>query len=845
MTSSAPTRFARDARTPWRRLPGIAALVLTAALLPACTSSSDDGGRAGADTDAAEHAVSEAAGEECDAELGGEEGESEAGQEAESEEGASEEGEQGQAEGEGDLLANGEIGGQGWNEDIERATECAGPEYPEDAFLFRRLMTSGSPDRDAFVQAKEQATALRTLASKTAPAVASRGWTFLGPKNVGGRLADGVVDPTSPDTIYVASATNGVWKSSDAGETFTSVWPKNITHSMGALAITPDGTLYAGTGETNPGGGSITYGGDGIYRSTNGGTSWQRVGLTSSSTIGRIVVDPTDADRIWVAVSGNLFTPGGERGIYVSSDGGDSWSRSLASPNQTTGATDVAIDPSDSDHLIATMWDHIRKPDARVYTGVGSGVWESQDGGDSWQRLGADEGLQAPSENTGRIGVAFAPSDPNRVWIIYANNETGAFENFFRSDDNGATWQRPAGANELGDSQSVYGWWFSRLFPDPDDADRLYVTGLDMWETKDGAQTFETLDGLHADQHVVMFDPDVPDRVYVGNDGGLFVSEEDDADFTQSDDQPWSQYAGLDVSEQDSSRVAGGLQDNGTQATWTAPGDDWSSIFGGDGQRALIDPKDMDNYYACSQYGNCSGFDNGSTYRMQFTSDRYPYFMQYEFDPNNSDVMYGGGNRLNKSTDGGHTWAAVTGDLGKGEAGQEPNPLYRNHYGTISTLAVAKKDSDVVYVGTDNGFFYKSTNGGTSFTELPNPVRDHLWIQRVLVDPADARTVYLTFSGYREGDNAPYVLRSRNGGQTWQNITANLPHAPVNDLAIVQGRMYAATDLGVFSSAVAKPKWFAFGSGMPQLATTDLRYVPQAKKLFVATFGMGVWSIKA
>jgi photosystem II stability/assembly factor-like uncharacterized protein len=347
-----------------RTLPGIAAIVLAAAFLPACTSSPDS--PAGHD-----------AGGSADSEHSGEHGE-------------------GTASEEGDLEDNGEVGGEGWSEEIERETQAAGPEYPEDAYLFQRLMTSGSPDLGAFQRAKQQASALQTLAAKTQPSIASRPWSFLGPKNVGGRVVDGVVDPTTDDTIYVAAASNGVWKSSDAGQTFTSVWPAGVTHAMGALAITPDGTLFAGTGETNPGGGSITYGGDGIYRSTNGGQSWQHVGLGNSGTIGRIVVDPNDPDRIWVSVSGNLFTPGGERGVYVSNDGGSTWQQSLAPPNDTTGSTDLAVDPSDSDHLIATMWDHIRKPDARIYTGIGSGIWETHDGGATWQRLGTAQGLQAP-----------------------------------------------------------------------------------------------------------------------------------------------------------------------------------------------------------------------------------------------------------------------------------------------------------------------------------------------------------------------------------------------------------------------------------------------------------------
>ncbi len=806
------------AKNPTKHLAAIAAMILAAALLPACTSSSSDDNNSGDSQEAIDH--SEESGEE----------------EGESEEGESEE----EAEAEG----------EGWNEEIEEKAEARGLEMPEDAFLFNRLMPSGVPSRSAFAAAKAQATVLNKLGVQLAKQAAGpagghgQSWQFLGPKNVGGRIVDGVVDPTRRDTIYVAAASNGVWRSTDAGETFTSVWPEKLTHAMGALAITPNGTVFAGTGETNPGGGSITYGGDGIYRSTNDGRSWQRVGLESSGTIGRIVVDPDRPSRIWAAVSGNLFIPGGQRGVYVSNNGGDSWQRSLTPPNGTTGATDLAIDPADNNHIIATMWDHIRRPDARVYTGIGSGAWETHNGGQSWQRLGPAQGLQAPSANTGRMGVAFAPSDSDRVYLIYANNETGAFENFFRSDDNGDSWTRPAGADQLTDSQSVYGWWFARLYVDPDDPDRMYTLGLEMYETEDGAETFDTIPDIHVDQHVVMYDPREPDRVYIGNDGGLYVSEEDGADgtFTQSDDQPWSQYSGLDVSEQNPSYFAGGLQDNGTRASWTDP--KFDSIFGGDGQRALIDPKDIDNYYACAQYGVCGGFDNGSDFEVDFTSERFPYFTQIEFDPHNPEVMYGGGNRLNKSTDGGHTFTPISEDLGKGEAGDEPNPLYRNHYGTISTLAIAPSDSNVVWVGTDNGYLYRSNDAGVTWTELLNPVRDHLWIQRVVIDPDDKRTVYLTFSGYREGDNAPYVLRTTNAGQSWQNISANLPHAPVNDLAVVKKKLYVATDVGVFTSSEKKVRWSGYGKGMPQLIVTDLRYVAQAKKLFVATFGMGVWSTK-
>jgi len=506
---------------------------------------------------------------------------------------------------------------------------------------------------------------------------------------------------------------------------------------------------------------------------------------------------------------------------------------------------DVAVDPDDSSRVLAATWDHVRRPDARVYTGIGSGVWESRDGGSSWRRLGAAEGLQAPSPDTGRIGVGFAGGGSKRAYAIYANDETGAFENFFASADDGASWTRAAGADDLTDSQSVYGWWFGRVYVDPDDDQRLLVLGLEMWESTDGGDSFHTTgETLHADQHVVMWDPRAPERLYVGNDGGLYVSESDGAEgsWTKSKDQPWSQYASVDVSEQHPARFAGGLQDNGTIASWTDP--PFGSILGGDGQDTLINPRDDQNYYACFQYGSCTGWDGSERFRLRIDSARFPYLTQLELDPSNPEVLYTGGDKLNRSSDGGRTFETLTGDLGKGEAGTEPNPIYRGHYGTISAISVAPSDPDTIWAGTDNGYVYKSTDGGESWQELPNPVRPKLWISRVTVDPRDADTVYMAFSGFREGDDAAYVLRTRNGGRSWTDITGDLPHAPVNDVQPVGGHLYVATDVGVFRSPAAVPRWKGVGRGMPELVTTELRYVPTDKRLYASTFGMGVWSTK-
>src|SRR5436190_18964562 len=327
---------------------------------------------------------------------------------------------------------------------------------PEDSFITQRVAHGGIPV-GALEKASAQAAALTLVTRQSHPQLATTPWQFVGPTNIGGRVVDIAVDPVAPDTIYVAAATGGVWKSTDRGGQFTSIWPLTNPQSMGALVIASNGTLFAGTGEANPGGGSITYGGAGVYRSVDGGANWQLVGLTNSGTIGRLAVDPTDSQHIFAAAAGNLFNPGGERGVYKSTDGGSTWTRVLVGDNDTTGAVDLAIDPSNPNRVFTAMWDHLREPDLRTYGGVGSGVYRSTDAGSTWQRL--TNGLPGPATTVGRIGVALAASNPQRVYAI-VNQTNGSFQGFYRSDDGGDSWTILSPNSTLAGAQATYGWWF-------------------------------------------------------------------------------------------------------------------------------------------------------------------------------------------------------------------------------------------------------------------------------------------------------------------------------------------------------------------------------------------------
>ncbi|HYN35964.1 MAG TPA: hypothetical protein VEV82_03215, partial [Actinomycetota bacterium] len=351
---------------------------------------------------------------------------------------------------------------------------------PEDFYLFERLADGTVPTVKIFRSAARRSRALGRRTALVAPKLNHR-WRFQGPSNIGARVADMTTDVDKRDLLYVASATGGVWKTTNAGQSYKSIWKKNRTQSMGAIDQAKNGTLYLGTGETNPGGGSLTYGGNGMYKSTNRGKSWKQIGLRNAVRIGRIAVDPTDSKHVLVAVTGNLFVEGGLRGLYETKNGGRTWNRILKPENNTTGAVDVAIDPKNPKNILVGMWDHFRFPDYRRYTGPGSGIWRSTNGGKDFTELGPTNGLPVATEvNGGRIGVAFDnDKQTDNAYAIYANNNEGSFAHWFVSTDNGSTWLAPPQAQaNLAGSQSVYGWWFGRIYVDPKDANHVYVTGL-------------------------------------------------------------------------------------------------------------------------------------------------------------------------------------------------------------------------------------------------------------------------------------------------------------------------------------------------------------------------------
>ena len=720
---------------------------------------------------------------------------------------------------------------------------------PADVLLTRQLFGSQTDaPTDLYPKARAAANDLAAETRRDAPGVAAAQWRLDGPTSVGGRVLDITADPAQKDTIFIATATGGVWKSTDAGTTFKPAWPHDATQAIGALVQTPSGVLIAGTGETGPGGGSITYGGDGVYRSKDRGETWQRIGLEGTSRIGRILVDPTNEKRILVAATGNLYKPTKERGVYLTEDGGDSWKKVLTTDNDTTGGTDLATNV-DGSAMFATTWDAQREPDRRRYEGPGTALYKSVDKGRTWTKVVTGPFGGTPS--SGRMGVVTGTGadGKNIVWAL-TTSASGAFGGLYKSMDGGLTWTPRADVELVATSGSfVYGWWFGRMWVDPKDTNRLFVPGVSLNESKDGGTSFTSNGGMHADQHAMLWDPKTPNRVYLGNDGGLYRSDANGASNTWkfAKYQPFSQPYTIDVSEQDPSRLVAGLQDNGTNRSWGQKDGSWKDYTGGDGQRALIKPNDKNTVYGCLQYGECivshNGGDSGDSFTEKVVSSRKNWTTPIEFDPEDPKTVYTGGEILNQSDDDAETFRPISPELSNGP-GRETNPLFRN-YGTLTTIAPAGKSKKVIYAGTDDGnlWYTADQTNPAAWTKATDPDLPKAWITRLEVNVRNPRQAFVTYSGFRSGEDAAYLLRTNDGGKSWDNITGGLPKAPLNDVNIVGDALFVASDLGVYLSRDQGKSWYKVGGNLPAAPIFELRYHAPTNRLYAGTFGRSIWSI--
>lgn len=709
-------------------------------------------------------------------------------------------------------------------------------ERPGDWFYRQRAYPQGFIDPALRRMSVEQAAQLQA-AARLQGAVQ---WQSRGPSNIGGRITTMAISQQNPDIIYVGGADGGVLKTTNAGVNWTPLFDDQPSLSMGAIALDPtnDNIVYVGTGEANSSGDS--YDGVGMFKSTNGGASWFYIGLEQTRHIGKVIVDQSNPNIIYVAAMGTLYTGNSERGVYKSTDAGATWNHVLFI-NDSTGVVDLAINPQNPNILMAAAWQRMRGPEGRRYVGgVHTGIYRTTDGGATWTLLG--NGLPPPAPNVGRPGVSIAPSNPLVAYVAYAD-DPGNFFGCYKTTDGGDSWTRTNDGN-LSSLYSNFGWYFGKVFINPRSPDSVFIFGVSTGKTANGGATWTTQSTSHADNHAMAFHPTDGMRMFIGNDGGFCRTTNGSASWTRQTDQDLyitQFYAGW-ISHTNPNNRMGGTQDNGTPRTTTGAVSNWSSINGGDGFYCIIDYTDGNYQYAESQYGairrTTNNWGSSSSATSGFTG-RKNWSTPIAIDPNNPTVLYAGSHMLHKSINRAVSWVVISPDLSNG-----PVPGF-TAYATITTIDVAKTDSNVIMVGTDDANVWVTTNGGANWVDIKAGLPNR-WITRVRFDHTDHNIAYVTLSGFRLDSQLPHIFRTTNLGQTWQDISSNLPEAPINVVLVDPlhtNRLYVGTDVGCYFTTNTGASWQAMGTGLPNVAISDMQIHAPTRIALAFTHGRSMWEI--
>ena len=687
----------------------------------------------------------------------------------------------------------------------------------------------------------------------------------IGPAMISGRISDLAVNPRDKKMWYVAAASGGLWKTVNAGTTWTPVFDHEPVYSIGTVVIDPrnPNTVWVGTGEGNAQR-SVAYG-DGVYRSDDGGHTWQNMGLKASEHIGKIVIDPRNSDVVYVAAQGPLFSGGGDRGLYKTTDGGKTWKKVLDA-GAWAGVSDVVMDPRNPDVLIASAWQRYRREWGYIAGGPESALYRSTDGGASWRKI--TEGLPTGSE-VGRIGLAMAPRDPDVVYaIIEAGQNRGGF---FRSTDNGVSWSRMSDFNTIG-------LYYSAIFADPTDVDRVYAVDVENRVTDDAGRTFRVLGerNKHVDNHVIWIDPDDANHLLLGCDGGLYETFDRGQTYKFFGNLPLAQFYRVDLDNalpfyhlyggtQDNSSVGGPSQ---TRASYGIVNSDWYFTQGGDGFFSRVDPEDPNTVYAESQNGGMARFNLATGERINIVPQPEPGQPALRFfwdapliiSPHSHTRLYFGSQILWQSDDRGDSWRAVSPDLSRQVDRNKLKMMGRvwgvdalgkntstSFYGSIVSLAESPIKAGLLWVGTDDGLVQVSEDDGKSWRRIDTfpGVPDTTFVSRITPSAFDVNTVYAAFDNHTAGDYKPYLLKSTDLGRTWTSIAGNLPalgtvYSVIEDIKDPH-LLFAGTEFGLFYSPDGGTRWTQLKSGLPTIAVRDLEIQKREDDLAVATFGRGYY----
>lgn len=686
----------------------------------------------------------------------------------------------------------------------------------------------------------------------------------IGPALTSGRVADIAVNSENTSEYYVAVASGGVWKTTNHGNTYEPIFDGEGSYSIGCVTIDPNNsnTIWVGTGENNNQR-SVAYG-DGVYKSVNGGKSWKNMGLKESEHISKIIVDPRNSDVIYVAAYGPLWSEGGERGVYKSTDGGETWEQ-IHHISDQTGTADLVMDPMNPDVLYAA--DHQRRRHVFTYIGGGkeSSLYKTEDGGETWMEI--VDGL--PKGKMGRIGLAVSPVNSNYVYAIVEAEDDK--HGFYRSTNKGLNWSKRS-------SYKTSGNYYQEIICDPKDVDKVFSMNTWLHHTEDGGKTFKRTGekGKHVDNHCIWIDPEDTDHWIVGCDGGLYETWDHASNWHYKPNLPITQFYKVAVdNDVPFYNVYGGTQDNnsmgGPSRTINNAGiqnSDWYITNGGDGFESQVDPENPDIVYAQAQYGWLVRYDrkSGEKIGIQPMPGKGEKAYRWNWDAplvvsnHDNKRLYFAANKVFKSDDRGNTWQTISGDLTRqldrnemkvmGEI-QSPDVVMKNKsttiFGNIVALDESALNENLLYAGTDDGLVQITEDGGTKWKKKESfpGVPSMTYVNMLLASQHDENRVYAVFNNHKRGDFKPYILKSTDKGKSWKSIVGNLPERG-SVYAIAEDHenkdlLFAGTEFGVFFTTDGGKNWVQLKSGLPTIAIRDIAIQKRENDLVLASFGRGFY----
>ncbi|EAY32081.1 VPS10 domain-containing protein [Microscilla marina] len=746
----------------------------------------------------------------------------------------------------------------------------------------------------------------------------------IGPKIMGGRVVDIEGSRKNAKTYYVAYASGGVFKTTDNGNSFRPVFDHQARLTIGDIALAPsnENIVWVGTGENNSS--RSSYSGYGVYKSVDAGKTWQNMGLPNTQHIGRIIVHPTNPNIVWVAALGALYSKNKDRGVYKTTDGGNTWKKTLY-VNDESGIIDLAVQPGNPQVLVAASWEKARRAWSFKENGVGSGVYTSTDGGNTWAKT--TKGLPK-AEYIGRMGFDFCQSKPNVVYMVLDNQEelkrkkkapklsisfaqlrtmsavdfdklnnqelnkflrakryprrykaanvkaaikageyqpkalTTYFKNandellnatvrgieVYRSNDAGKSWKK-VNAQDMNRVFNTYGYYFGQIRVDPNNPETVYTFGVPCLKSTNGGKTWKQIAAkAHSDHQAMWINPKDSDHILLGNDGGVYSSYNGGKFFRHVNNVAAGQFYTVHVDMEKPYNVYGGLQDNGTYVGSSRPDEDarWKRLFGGDGMFVSVDPRNIKRVYVGFQYGNYYRKNQWSARGKRITPShelgekplrfnwRTPLMMS-KFNP---DILYIGAQKVYKSIDQGKHWEAISGDLTKNK------PNKNIPYSTITCIEQSPLSFNTLYVGTDDGNLQLTRNGGGSWQLISANLPANLWVSSVFPSPHEKATVFVALTGYRNDDFQAYMYKSTNYGKTWVKVSGDLPNEAVNRLIqdpVNPAVLYVGTDQGAYVSLNRGKNWHLIVNNFPNVATYDMLVHPRDNELVLATHGRSMF----